>query len=106
MAKYLSQGSYTLEGLRGMLKEGGTGREKATREMVEAAGGRLEAYYFVFGSDDFVLITEFPDNVTSAAVSLFAASSGAVNVRTSVLLTPAEIDEATKKTVSYRPPGK
>jgi len=46
-----------------------------------------------------------PDNVSAAALSLAVSASGAVKTQMTVLLTPEEIDQATKKTVSYRPPG-
>ena len=32
-------------------------------------------------------------------------ASGAVKVKTTVLLTAEEVDQATKTTVNYRPPG-
>ena len=73
----------------------------------EWVGGRLEAYYFAFGSDDFVVIADLPSNVDAAALSLAVNASGAVQSRITVLITPEEADQATKKTktVKYRPPG-
>jgi uncharacterized protein with GYD domain len=73
--------------------------------LVRGMGGTLEAVYFAFGDDDVYLIVDVPDNVTSTAFSLVVNASGAVNVKTTVLLTPEEIDEAAKLTVDYRPPG-
>jgi hypothetical protein len=46
-----------------------------------------------------------PDNVSSVAFSMMINASGAVTSKTTVLLTPEEVDQATKKTVDYRPPG-
>ena len=105
MAKYLIQGSYSVEGHKGLLKSGGSSRREATAKAMESVGGRVEAYYYVFGPDDFVIIVDAPDNVSVAAVALTAAATGAVQSRTTVLLTPEEIDQATKKSVAYRPPG-
>lgn len=51
------------------------------------------------------LIVDVPDNVTFTAVSLVVNASGAANVKATVLLTPEGIDEATKLTIDYRPPG-
>ena len=42
MPKYLFQGSYTVEGLRGVLREGGTKRREAVEQLVKGLGGRLE----------------------------------------------------------------
>jgi len=105
MGKYLIQGTYSLEGHKGLLKQGGTARREAIGKLMESVGGRLETVYFAFGADDFVIIGELPDNVAATAVGLNVAASGAVgNVRTTVLLTPEEVDQATKKQVAYRPP--
>ena len=105
MPKYLFHGSYTKEGLKGVLNEGGSKRREATQQLVESVGGTLEAYYFAFGDNDFYVIVEVPDNVSAAAGSLVAAASGAVKVKTVVLLTPEEVDQVAKMTVSYRLPG-
>jgi uncharacterized protein with GYD domain len=105
MPKYMVQGSYSVDGIRGVLAEGGSKRVAEVSQLLTAAGGALEAMYFTFGSDDFVILAEGPDNVTTAALTMMVASTGAANIRTTILLTPDEIDEATKKAVSYRPPG-
>ena len=105
MPKYLFHGSYTEEGLKGFLKEGGSKRREATKQLVESVGGTLEAYYFAFGDNDFYVIAEVPDNVSAAAGSLVASASGTVRAKTVVLLTPEEVDQVAKMTVEYRPPG-
>lgn len=105
MPKYLFMGSYTAAGIAGLRKEGGTGRRAATEQLLKSLGGSLEAYYFAFGKDDFVLIADLPGNSEAAAASLAAAGGGGVNVRTTVLLTPDEMDTATKRATTYRPPG-
>ena len=105
MPKFLFTGSYTSEGARGVLKEGGSGRREATEKLVKSLGGTVEAYYFAFGSDDFYLIADLPSNAAAAAGSLSAAATGAIATRTVVLMTPEEVDAATKLTPTYRPPG-
>ncbi|HYU63338.1 MAG TPA: GYD domain-containing protein [Verrucomicrobiae bacterium] len=105
MPKYLVTGSYTAEGLKGVLKEGGSGRRQAVESAVEAMGGRLEAYYFAFGDNDVVSIVDVPDNVIATALSMGIAATGTVRTRTTVLLTPEEVDQATKKTLSFRAAG-
>ncbi|MCH8948496.1 MAG: GYD domain-containing protein [Acidobacteria bacterium] len=106
MPKYLLQASYTAEGLRGLLKEGATKRKAAVEQLIDSLGGKLEVFYPAFGDTDVFLIVDAPDNETAAAASMVVGASGAVQVRTTVLLTPEEMDRATKKSVSYRPPGK
>lgn len=105
MPKYLVQFSYTAQGLAGLFKEGGSARREATRQLVESLGGKLEAYYFAFGQQDGFIIADMPDNASVAAASLIAASTGAVDTQTTVLLSPEEIDQAVKRSGKYRPPG-
>jgi uncharacterized protein with GYD domain len=107
MGRYLFQGSYSLDGIKGVLKEGGTGRRKAVEDAVKALGGKVDAYYFGFGDTDVYVIVDGIDNETAAAFSMGIAATGAVHsVKTTVLLTPEEIDRAAKKTLSYRAPGR
>jgi uncharacterized protein with GYD domain len=105
MAKYLFHGTYSQEGLKGLLKDGGSKRRQAVEKLMESLGGSLEAYYFAFGGEDFYCIADLPANTAAAAGSLVVASTGTVKPKTVVLLTPEEIDEVVKKTVTYRPPG-
>jgi len=106
MPKYLIRGSYSDQGLKGLLEEGGSKRREAAEQSIQGPGGRLEAFYYAFGNDDFVIIVDLPSNVDASALSLAANASGAVKSRMTVLITPEEIDHATKRTVKFRPPGK
>ena len=105
MAKYLISASYNVEGTKGLLKEGGSSRRAAVGQMIEELGGNLESFYYAFGDSDVFLIADLPDATTAAAISLVVNSTGAVRVSTTPLITPEEIDEASKKTISYRSPG-
>jgi uncharacterized protein with GYD domain len=105
MAKYLLEARYTVEGAKGVAKEGGTGRRAAIAKMAEGLGGKLEALYFAFGDVDAYVIVDLPDATAAAAVALAANQSGAVAVKTVVLLTPEEMDNAAKRTVNFRPAG-
>lgn len=105
MAKYLIEASYTTEGIRGVLKEGGSSRTAAVEKMIAGLGGRMESFYFAFGSDDVYVIADLPDNTAAASVGLTITASGAVRTKTVVLLTPEEIDRATHQTIDYRAPG-
>ena len=105
MAKYLISASYTAEGAKGVLKEGGTKRRQAAEQAIKSGGGKLEAFYFAFGDNDAFVIVDAPDHASVAAMSLAINASGAVRTKTVVLLTPEEIDQATKKGTTYRAPG-
>ena len=105
MPKYLIQGSYTAEGVKGLLKEGGSKRREAVKRALEDVGAKLEAFYFAFGEADVYAIADAPDSITATAHALVVNATGVVHVKTVVLLTPEEVDQATKKRASYRPPG-
>jgi uncharacterized protein with GYD domain len=106
MPKYLVVASYTAEGVKGVLKDGGSKRRQAAESALKSVGGKVDAFYFAFGEHDVYAIIDAPDNVSIAAASLAIGASGAVQTKTVVLLTPEEIDQATKKTASYQAPGR
>jgi len=106
VSKYLIEVSYTNDGVKGLLKEGGSGRRAAVEQVISSAGGAVDAFYFVFGDDDAIIIVDMPDNATMAAVSLGVSAAGGATTAVRVLLTPEEIDTAAKKTIDYRAPGR
>lgn len=105
MPKFLVIGSYTAQGAAGVLKDGGTSRRKATDQLMASIGGKVEAYYFGLGADDFYLIADVPSTAAIVAASLTAASHGGLTARTIPLLSPEELDAAVKLSPSYRGPG-
>ena len=105
MAKYLVEASYTAEGLRGLAKDKASGRKAAVEKALASLGGKLEAMYYAFGGSDVYLLCDFPDNVSAAALSLAASSSGLVRTKTIPLLTVEETDQALARQTGYRAPG-
>ena len=105
MTKYLVKASYTPEGVKGLLRAGGTARKQAVEKTINEMGGKLEAFYFAFGDADAYVIVSLPDNITAAALALNINTSVQVSVTSTVLLDPEEVDAAVKKTVNYRAPG-
>jgi uncharacterized protein with GYD domain len=106
MAKYLLEARYTVEGAKGVAREGGTGRRNAVLHLAESLGGKLESFYFAFGDVDAYVVVDLPDNITASAVALAVNQSGGASVKTIVLISPEDIDQAGKKTVDYRAPGR
>jgi uncharacterized protein with GYD domain len=106
MPKYLIEGSYTVDGIKGVLKEGGSGRREAVTAALKSLGGKVESMYYAFGDVDVYVIVDAPDNVTMAALAMGISATGTVAVKTTVLMTVDEIDQAGKKTLSYRAPGR
>ena len=105
MPKFLIEGTYTAEGMQGVISKGGSARRDGVRQTLEGLGGRLETFYFAFGEYDAYAVADLPDNITAAAVGMAVSASGMTRVRTVVLLTPEEVDQATQIQVAYRAPG-
>lgn len=105
MAKFLIEANYVGEGVKGLLQEGGTSRRAAVDKLMASVGGKVESFYYAFGDRDAYVIVDAPDNVTAAAIALTVAASGLVSIQTRVLMTPEEVDQAAKKSPSYRAPG-
>jgi uncharacterized protein with GYD domain len=85
-------------------------RTGPAKSLIEGFGGELLSYYFALGDYDGIGIVDFPDNVTVAACSMSAASTGAFSrFETTVLLTAKEAEAAMKKAkdtkTAYKPPN-
>ena len=107
MAKYLFKASYTPEGIKGVMKEGGSSRVNAVEKTVAGLGGTLESFYFAFGATDVFVTVDLPDHATAVAFAAAVGSTGSLSTtETVVLLTPGEIDAAIHKSVDYRAPAR
>ena len=105
MSKYLVAASYTADGVKGLMQEGGSKRHAAATAAIESVGGSVDCFYYAFGDDDVVGIVDFPDDASATALSLMINSTGAVNLKLTPLMTVEEVDAAAAKTPSYRAPG-
>ena len=105
MPKYLLDVNYTHDGIRGVRAQGGSARQAAAQTAAESVGGTVESFFFAFGGTDVYVIADLPDNVAAAALALAVTAAGGATVKTIVLLTPADVDAAVGREVSYRPPG-
>ena len=105
MPKFLFQTSYSPAGAQGIQSAGGSSRSEVSAQIAESLGGRLESFHFAFGEPDAYVIIDLPDNESAAAVALTINAAGAASVKTTVLLTPEEIDAAAQRSVEYTPPG-
>ncbi len=105
MPKFLVKGSYTPEGSKGLMKEGGSGRRAAVEKMLAGLGGKIESMYYALGADDVYVIADLPDITSAVALSLAANAGAGVRLSTTPLISVEELDAATKKSVAYRAPG-
>ena len=106
MAKYLIQGSYTQEGTKGLIQEGGSSRKAMVEGLAQNLGGSIDCFYYCLGQNDFVVICTLPDRKSALALSMAVKAAGSANLSLTELIEPQEIDEATKIRVGYRAPGK
>jgi uncharacterized protein with GYD domain len=105
MPKYFLQASYSPQGIAGIQAHGGSSRVEAVRATVEGLGGSVESFYFAFGDSDVITIVDLPDQEAATALALTVNATGAVALKTTVLLAPEEVDAAAQRAVDYRAPG-
>ena len=105
MPKYLIKANYTTEGIRGVAAKGGTVRSEVVGKLIGDAGGTMECFYYAWGDADAYIIGDLPSDEAMAGIALAVSSSGSVNISTTPLLTPAQIDTASSSLPGYSPPG-
>lgn len=94
MPKFLLKASYSTEGTKGLLKDGGSRRKALVEKVVHSLGGKVEAFYYAFGETDLYVIVELNDIVSAAAFGLAVNAVGVARISTVPLLTPEEVDRA------------
>src|SRR2546421_7004766 len=109
MAKFAVIGGYTAEAWSKMIDNPGD-RVAAVQKVAQAAGGKLEQFFWSFGDDDYLAIVDAPDDVTAGALSVAVGSSGSLrNLRTIKLITQEEgrkvLEKAKAAKAAYVPPG-
>ncbi|MGZ4662149.1 MAG: GYD domain-containing protein, partial [Arthrobacter sp.] len=77
MSKYLFEANYVGDGIKGLMREGGTKRRDAVVEALKSVGGTLECFYYAFGDTDVLGVFDIPDQASAAALSLMINSTGA-----------------------------
>jgi uncharacterized protein with GYD domain len=105
MPKFLVEASYTVEGLKGLQKDKGSGRQAAVVQAVQSMGGALDSMHFSLGDRDVIIVVDLPDTVAAAALGAAVAASGLLTTRATALLTVAEMDQALARTPAFRGPG-
>jgi len=106
MPLFLTQVSYTDQAWQSLVSNP-QNRFEALRPVFEKLGGRVVNAWFAFGDYDVILISEFPDNISAAALAIAAAAGGACkSIKTTPLMDATEGQEALRKAAAsgYRAP--
>ena len=107
MAKFMFKGQYLQAGVQGTLREGFAAREAYIRQITQAAGGKVEAFYWAYGEDDVILIVDYPNNIAAAAFSVAASGGGAIKaIKTTPLISIEDGTEIMRMAAEsgYSPP--
>src|ERR1017187_2749227 len=97
MPQFLTQVTYTDQTWQSLVSNP-QNRFDALRPVFEKLGGRIVNAWFAFGDYDFVLISELPDNVSAAALSIAASAGGACkSIKTTPLMDATEGVEAMRR---------
>ena len=106
MPKYMFSGSYTSEGVAGLLAEGGTARRDEAVRIAEMLGGTLDAYYWCYGDTDFMCIMDVPDSAKIAKLALHIGASGTFSGKLTPLISVEEMDDICNADIGdFRLPG-
>ena len=95
MATYITFINFTEQGIK-TIKDL-PARIAAGRQAFEANGGTLLNYYLTLGSQDAVVVYEFPDDETTASMALAQAGIGNLRTTTMRAFTEAEIPDILSK---------
>ena len=107
MPLYLSRFRYTPETWARLISKP-EDRRKAAQTYIESVGGKLQGFWYAFGTHDGYTLWEAPDNVSMAAVALAIGGGGALSsIETTVLMSVDDTMDALRKAgeVQYRPPA-
>jgi uncharacterized protein with GYD domain len=109
MSIYISRGRYSQSGLKGMIANP-EDRQAAVSRLLENAGCKLVSMYITLGEDDWLIISEAPNEQAISAAMVAAAASGSIsNCRTTVAMTTKDAMEAFRKSKqvagAYKVPG-
>jgi uncharacterized protein with GYD domain len=110
MVRLITRGRFTQTYVKGLV-DAPEDREPAIRKLIEAAGGKLVAFYFTTGDSDFELVAEGDDSESLLAALMATTAAGTVSDVTTVRAwTGAEFKAVAAKAstvaTAYRPPGK
>lgn len=105
MPKYLAKIKYTPEGMKALRQSGAASRLEAGKMATASVGGTMDCFYFAFGEYDVYGIMDLPDDEAAASIALAASATGLLSTSITKLLTAAQVDDAFRRTVDYRPPG-
>ena len=77
MPRFITFFSYTGEAAKAMI-ERPSDRSAAAKALAELLGGTLEAFYWMQGKHDGLLITNLPDGVAASALAAAVGATGAI----------------------------
>lgn len=91
MQTYIILGKYTQQGIA-KIKDG-PARIQDARKAIEAAGGKMIAWYLTMGRYDFMVISEAPDAKAVASLLLATGAQGNIATETMHAFTEAEFKD-------------
>ena len=108
MPKFLMQATFSPDGVKNLIEQGGTKREEQLQGLARSLGGSLEAVYFSPQRNEGFVILDLPDGqrINLAGTLMAVNAGGFVQIKAQPVLTARELDGAVEKARSVRVPGK
>mgnify|MGYP003975201981 CR=1 FL=1 len=96
MPLFLTETKFSEESLQALTHRPSDRREEAAK-VIEAYGGSMQDFYWVFGDADAIFIFEAPDSTAAMSILLTLSTAGAVTShKTTALLSNARLPEIGK----------
>ena len=108
MPRFITFFSYSGQSAKAMI-ERPSDRTAAATALVESLGGTLDAFYWMHGKHDGLLITSLPDGTAASSLAIAVGASGAIeSIETHQIFDhdeqAATLQGAAKALQAYRPP--
>jgi uncharacterized protein with GYD domain len=108
MPRFIHFFSYTADAAKAMI-ERPSDRSAAAKALAESVGGTMEAFYWMHGKHDGLLITNLPDGVAAAALAGAVGATGAITgIETHQIFDHDEqaaiVQQAASARSAYKPP--
>jgi len=106
--KFLMQATFSTDGVKNLIEQGGTKREQQLQGLARSLGGSLEAVYFSPHRNEGFVIFDLPEGqrINLAGTVMAVNAGGFVQVKAQPVLTAKELDSAVEKARSVKVPGK
>jgi len=102
--RYLFSAAFTVDGIKNLQKQSATAFKAGVAKFFESVGGKLESWYFDYGTNTAYGFVDYPDEIAAATAQATVNAGGFAHVTYRPVLSAEDADRALAKSVAIRPP--